>query len=240
MAEEEARGRRAWFCNQAHALIRKNVIYQKRQRCETLTMFLIPLVVIAFLRVMLKVTENSDSNVSSPLNCNYCLLQYGVAGKMLTDTLLDNSSISQGSLPGLVLGSTVKIGNTYLFDRGVDSRVYSIQKYCSSNSTFSVPFLVDSEKTMLELGCVQGLDLWRNSSSEIDDELFRGYFQGNTAGQTNEIAAAYDFQNSGENIFNAIIWYNSSNELSRGLGGPQLIRFPRLVNLASNAYLHLL
>ncbi|KAL9259563.1 ABC transporter A family member 12-like protein [Drosera capensis] len=310
MAEEEARGRRAGFCNQAHALIRKNLIYQKRQRCETLTMFLTPLVVIAFLRVMLKVTESSDSNVSSPLNCNYSLLQYGVdpyhmegceypspqkwppmlriaesddravrtsfmsysdlpdkscrkvgscpvtvlitgsnqtlgqgvAGKMFTDTSLDNFSISQGSLPELVLGSTAEIGVTYLFDRGFESRVYAIQKYCSSSSTFSVPFLVDSEKRMLELGCIQGLDLWRNSSSEIDDELFRGYFQGNTAGQTNEIAAAYDFQNSDENIFNAIIWYNSSDELSPGLGGlqPQLIRFPRLVNLASNAYLHLL
>ncbi|GAB2240646.1 hypothetical protein Droror1_Dr00021164 [Drosera rotundifolia] len=308
MAEEEARGRRAGFCNQAHALIRKNVIYQKRQRCETLTMFLTPLVVIAFLRVMLKVTESSDSNVSSPLNCNYSLLQYGVypydmegceyrspqkwppmlriaesddravrtsfmsysdlpdkscrkagscpvtvlitgsnqtlgqgvAGKMFTDTSLDIFSISQSRLPEHVLGSTADIGVTYLFDRGFESRVYAIQKYCSSNSTFSVPFLVDSEKRMLELGCVQGLDLWRNSSSEIDDELFRGYFEGNTAGQTNEIAAAYDFQNSDENIFNAIIWYNSSDELSPGLGGPQLIRFPRLVNLASNAYLHLL
>ena len=40
-----------------------------------------------------------------------------------------------------------------------------------------------------ELKCVQGLTLWRNSSSEINDELYKGYRKGNPEGKINEIVA---------------------------------------------------
>lgn len=40
-----------------------------------------------------------------------------------------------------------------------------------------------------ELKCVQGLPLWRNSSFEINDELFKGYRQGNAERMINEFTA---------------------------------------------------
>ena len=41
----------------------------------------------------------------------------------------------------------------------------------------------------LEVRCVQGLYLWRNSSSGVNDELYKGYQKGNSEGKINEITA---------------------------------------------------
>ncbi|KAJ0106578.1 hypothetical protein Patl1_17829 [Pistacia atlantica] len=83
--------------------------------------------------------------------------------------------------------------------------------------------------------CLQGLNLWRTSSSEINDEIYKGYLKGNSEEKINEIIAAYDFLNSDLNKFNMSIWYNSTwNSPSR------LVRVPRSVNLVSNAYLRAL
>lgn len=43
----------------------------------------------------------------------------------------------------------------------------------------------------IEVRCVQGLHLWRNSSSEINDELFKGYHKGNSERKINEIVAGW-------------------------------------------------
>lgn len=40
-----------------------------------------------------------------------------------------------------------------------------------------------------ELQCVQGLTLWRDNSSQINDELFRGYREGNSERKENEYIA---------------------------------------------------
>lgn len=44
-------------------------------------------------------------------------------------------------------------------------------------------------KLYSDVRCVQGLHLWRNSSSEINDELYKGYRKGNPERQINEIVA---------------------------------------------------
>ncbi|KAL0440636.1 UNVERIFIED_CONTAM: ABC transporter A family member 7, partial [Sesamum radiatum] len=88
--------------------------------------------------------------------------------------------------------------------------------------------------------CVQGLQLWRNSSTEINDELYKGYRKGNAERKINEIVAAYDFMNSNENLLNVTIWYNSTYKNDTGNQPLALTRVPRSVNLASNAYLQLL
>lgn len=46
----------------------------------------------------------------------------------------------------------------------------------------------------LEVRCVQGLNLWRNGSAEINDELYRGYRKGNSEGKINEIVAGWSNQ----------------------------------------------
>ncbi|THU59095.1 hypothetical protein C4D60_Mb03t21380 [Musa balbisiana] len=85
-----------------------------------------------------------------------------------------------------------------------------------------------------ELQCVQGLTLWRDNSSLINDELFNGYQQGNSEKKIKEFIAAYDFLNSDEKSFNLNIGYNSTYNND---GNGYLVRVPRSVNLASNAYL---
>lgn len=41
----------------------------------------------------------------------------------------------------------------------------------------------------LEIRCVEGSNLWRTSSSEINDEIYRGYMKGNSEEKINEIVA---------------------------------------------------
>ncbi|KAM1080974.1 hypothetical protein EV1_015435 [Malus domestica] len=115
--------------------------------------------------------------------------------------------------------------------------LYSVQSQCSQNSTFSVPINILSIKIQQEVRCVQGLHLWRDSSSEINSELYKGYKKSNSERKINEILSAYDFSNSNGNNFNVSIWYNSTFKNDMGRGAIALMRLPRSVNLASNAYL---
>lgn len=49
--------------------------------------------------------------------------------------------------------------------------------------------MVVSKKKKTDLRCVQGLNLWRNNSKEVNDVIFKGYKKGNPEGKPNEIAA---------------------------------------------------
>ncbi|KAJ0049063.1 hypothetical protein Pint_15240 [Pistacia integerrima] len=113
--------------------------------------------------------------------------------------------------------------------------IYSVQSRCTSNSTISARVQLSSINITQGIRCLQGLNLWRTSSSEINDEIYKGYMKGNSEEKIHEIIAAYDFLNSDLNKFNMSIWYNSTwNSPSR------LVRVPRSVNLVSNAYLRAL
>ncbi|PHT47857.1 ABC transporter A family member 7 [Capsicum baccatum] len=118
--------------------------------------------------------------------------------------------------------------------------VYNLHSQCSPNSTFSVPLDIGSVVVQQDISCLKGLQLWRNSSGEINDELYKGYRKGNSEGKINEIIAAYDFLNSNRNSFNVSIWYNSTYKNDSGSSPIALTRVPRSVNLASNAYLQFL
>ncbi|XP_015070141.1 ABC transporter A family member 7-like [Solanum pennellii] len=121
-----------------------------------------------------------------------------------------------------------------------DLPVYNVQSQCSPNSTFSIPLDIGTTNIRQEISCLKGLHLWRNSSDEINDELYKGYRKGNPEEKINEIIAAYDFLNSDRNSFNVIIWYNSTYKNDTGSQPIALTRVPRSVNLASNAYLQFL
>lgn len=82
------------------------------------------------------------------------------------------------------------------------------------------------------------MQLWRKSSSEINNELYKGYPRGNPERKVNEILAAYDFSNSDDNKFDVTVWYNSS--LTDGYDQSSTLRVGRSLNLASNAYLQFL
>lgn len=162
-----------------------------------------------------------------------------LAGNMITSSFTLNVSDVVDSLATNVSGSASYPQTTNFLDPAFVSGepIYNVQSQCSSNSTFSVSFQQSSIPLQEVVRCVQGLHLWCNNSSEINDELYKGYRKGNLERKINEITAAYDFLNSNGNSFNVNIWYNSTYKNDSGQAAIALTRVPRLVNLASNAYL---
>lgn len=68
-----------------------------------------------------------------------------------------------------------------------------VQIFCSFRRFLNCPYLkLSSEEINMlkpEMRCVQGLNLWRNSSREINHEIFKGYLKGNSDGKISEIVA---------------------------------------------------
>ncbi|XP_010550619.1 PREDICTED: ABC transporter A family member 8 isoform X2 [Tarenaya hassleriana] len=161
-------------------------------------------------------------------------------GQILSDKMYSSSSFQSsditGSLSSYVLGSSSLPAYTNYLDSGVisDSPIYDIQRQCAPNSSFSVLFQDSS------LSFPKGLYLWRNTSSDVNDELYKGYRKGNPEEKINEYTAAFDFQNTDMNNLNVNVWYNTTYKNDTGGRPIVLIRVPRLVNLASNAYLEFL
>ncbi|OAY47650.1 ABC transporter A family member 7 isoform X1 [Manihot esculenta] len=161
-----------------------------------------------------------------------------LAGNIFPSSFTINSSNFLESLANNALGSDTEPKRDSFLDPAFieDSPLYYIQHQCTSNSRFSVSVqsIIDFQK---EAACVQDLRLWRNSSSEINEQLYKGYRKGNSDEKINEILAAYDFLNSNANNFNVSIWYNSTYEDGEVPGQFNFLRVPRSVNLVSNAYL---
>lgn len=165
-----------------------------------------------------------------------------LAGSMIPSSLNWNASNAAESLAINVDGSYSYTQTSNFLDSAFFSGdpILNVRSQCSTNSTIPVSFPVNSVTVLGEVDCVQGLHLWRNSSSVVNDELYKGYRKGNSEKKINEITAAYDFLNSNENSFNVSIWYNATYKNDSGQTPIALVRVPRSVNLASNAYLQFL
>ncbi|KAF2315949.1 hypothetical protein GH714_040744 [Hevea brasiliensis] len=161
-----------------------------------------------------------------------------LAGNMFPSSFTVNSSNYMDSLAYNALGSDTEPKRDNFIDPAFieNSTLYYVQHQCASNSTLSISVqsVIEFQK---EAACVQDLKLWRNSSSEINEQLFKGYRKGNSDEKINEILAAYDFLNSNGNNFNVSIWYNSTYKEGDIQGQFNYLRVPRFVNLVSNAYL---
>ncbi|KAF6159969.1 hypothetical protein GIB67_033053 [Kingdonia uniflora] len=165
-----------------------------------------------------------------------------LVGNLLTSGFSPNSSDVLNTFANILPGSDTDTElNNFLESAFFSNRyMYSVQPRCTTNSTFYVPIKIASITLQQEVRCVQGIQLWRNSSSAVNDEMYKGFRDGNPDRKINEIAAAYDFLNSNENNFNVSIWYNSTYKNDTGSGALGLARAPRSLNAASNAYLQLL
>ncbi|KAI9086550.1 hypothetical protein K1719_031634 [Acacia pycnantha] len=163
-------------------------------------------------------------------------------GNMFKSAFTVNTSDVVGSLARNVLGSASLPQTQNFLDPAFlsDLPIYYLQTQCTQNSSFSVPIQISTNTIQQEITCAQGLHLWRNNPSEVNNELFKGYRKGNPERQINEIVAAYDFLNSSKNSFNVITWYNSTYKNDTGFQQIALARVPRLVNLVSNAFLQFL
>ncbi|KAF3512811.1 hypothetical protein F2Q69_00007872 [Brassica cretica] len=141
-------------------------------------------------------------------------------------------------------GTTSDTGNTNYLDPGIHSNlsIFNIQARCTPNTTLSsFPFQQPlHEFHKAEERCVQGLNLWRNNSMEVNNEIFEGYQKENHEESIKEIVAAYDLLDTNRNNFNVTIWYNSTDKFNIKDRRVKLVQVPRSVNLVSNAYLHFL
>ncbi|KAK2441657.1 Phospholipid-transporting ATPase abca7 [Trifolium repens] len=165
-----------------------------------------------------------------------------LSGNMIPSTFGINNADVMDSLAKNVLGSASETEHTNFLEPAFfsDLPIYYLQRQCGKNSTFSIPIQISTTSRQQELRCAQALRLWRNSSSEVNNELYKGYRKGNTERKINEIVAGYDFLNSNENIFNVSIWYNATYKNDTGFDRISLARIPRSVNLVSDAYLQFL
>ncbi|KAJ6888539.1 ABC transporter A family member 7-like [Populus alba x Populus x berolinensis] len=156
-------------------------------------------------------------------------------GQSLAEMMFAAPSILNSTNSVLGSNSEPKQDN-FLDPAFAEGSLYNIQSLCTSNSTFTVSVPYRSTPFQNVTTCVQSQSLWRNSSSEINDQIYRGYEKGNAERKYNEILGAYDFLNSDATNFNVNVWYNATYKDSSD-GETYLVRLPRAVNLVSNAYL---
>uniref|UniRef100_A0ACD5YPS3 Uncharacterized protein n=1 Tax=Avena sativa TaxID=4498 RepID=A0ACD5YPS3_AVESA len=158
-------------------------------------------------------------------------------------TSVNVSANDISALADFVLATRYYMGNKMFDAPGVST---FLQNTCTPDVTLSYAYIYGDETSTRDVNCTEGLMLWRDTPWLISDELYRGYYQGNS---TNEISAAYDFLSSDQSNFNLVISYNSTNRFDLDDTGitiiqvpgqaPSLLQIPRLTNMASNAYLHL-
>ncbi|XP_056170526.1 ABC transporter A family member 7-like isoform X5 [Syzygium oleosum] len=165
-----------------------------------------------------------------------------LVGNMVPNSSTLNSSDVLGSLAQNVLGTASGLNwHNYLEPAFFsDHLVYAVQQQCTGNSSLTVAIQESSIPFQLDVSCAQGLHVWRNNTSAVNDELYKGYQKGNREGQINEIVAGYDFLNTNSNNFNVSIWYNSTYKNEAGNKPMLLVRVARSVNLASSAYVQFL
>nr|GEZ63834.1 ABC transporter A family member 7-like isoform X1 [Tanacetum cinerariifolium] len=153
----------------------------------------------------------------------------------------ENQSLGENGLAGFALGSATSTAISGFLEPALylQGPVYYVQSRCGANFTNSISVSIAALHVEKEIKCVQGLNVWRNSSSDINKELYSGYRKGNTEKKINEIPVAYDFLNSNINNYNVTVWYNSTYRKDRANLPPRLVRVPRSINLVSNAFLQL-
>ncbi|KAB5524857.1 hypothetical protein DKX38_022606 [Salix brachista] len=190
-------------------------------------------------------TDLPDESCRQTGNCPVTILITG-ANQTLGQSLAASmfSPPSPLNSTNSVLGSdSLTKQDSFLDPAFVEGSLYNIQSQCTSNSTVNVSVSLNASKSssfnfVNETVCVPSLNLWRNSSSEINDQIYRGYEKGNAERQYNEILGAYDFLNSNANNFNVNVWYNATNKDTVD-GQYYLVRLPGAINLVSNAHLML-
>ncbi|XP_055830380.1 ABC transporter A family member 7-like [Solanum dulcamara] len=156
-----------------------------------------------------------------------------VAGKMFIDSPEPNSKTDFRTIADGIFGTDQSDYTTDI------SELFHVRPQCSAAIPSS--FRNSIATTAFDVICVEGLNLWRNSSAEINDELFKGFREGNTEGKLNEVLAAYDFLDTNGENFNVNIQFNSSSKyIHLRDDEPQLLRIQRAENMVTNAYLQFL
>ncbi|CAI5987496.1 unnamed protein product [Closterium sp. NIES-65] len=149
--------------------------------------------------------------------------------------------------PGVTPGTATYPGWSLLLEEAVspvgwqaNSSLLLLLPQCRGNMRgFTVnATLADAITLPVRVECVDVDTVWRDTQTDIDSEVYAGHYQANPEQATNAYTAAFDFQDTGPTRYNPVIQYNSSyNNASIGGTPATLLRFARLLNLASNAFI---
>ncbi|KAL9243222.1 hypothetical protein vseg_017135 [Gypsophila vaccaria] len=262
---------KANYLAQSNALLRKNLVYQRRNKCQNCCLFVTPVFILIILVVLQTYIEHQlrdktkpppipeppalpvelllssvgfdavrSHNISSPdlldvscknsSACHATFLATGANQSFGLGLVRDlfptvSSKDSSDLLAQAVLGS-YSVGIQRSSDTDTDTYTdtdldFYLQTSCNKSSSISN----DSE-----FNCMQGLTLWRNSSVEINDEIFKSKTAHISVGARSEFTGAFDFLNSDGRNFNVTLLYDDHDYTS-----PTWIL--RLANMVTNAYL---
>ncbi|XP_024318399.1 ABC transporter A family member 7 isoform X1 [Brachypodium distachyon] len=152
-----------------------------------------------------------------------------------------NSSDYLEQLSKTVAGTSTLPAHVLFVEPGLvpNETLYMIQPKCSWRP-HNVSGVSDGMPLDLGVHCVQGLPLWCDNSSVINRHLLKGYKGANKRRRSNEFLAGYDFLDTSKGRFNVYISYNSTFSRDNGHHAMTVLRVPRLVNMASKAYLKIL
>ncbi|XP_057516111.1 ABC transporter A family member 12-like isoform X1 [Amaranthus tricolor] len=246
------------YLAQSNALLRKNLTYQKRNKCQNCCLFVFPVVILGLLTIMnnyLQHLQEAKQNLLPPIlnppemppaiqipidqdlpnpNCRinsscsasflFTAYNQSFAQGVVDDMFPTPTSVNSSDLlTHLVLGTPSMSDNKNVSHE--ESRLYYLQQKCYKNSSIFVP---------IELDCMEGLTLWRNSTSKIHDELIIGDSRTNN-NEEKEFAGAFDLQNSDNQNFNVIVWYKTVKDEQ---SSPQMqADVISLLNMVSIAFL---
>ncbi|KAL1210262.1 ABC transporter A family member 6 [Cardamine amara subsp. amara] len=166
-----------------------------------------------------------------------------LSGNLLSTSFTVNSSdLFLRNLAYNVLGTKSETDYTNYRDPGLysDLPIFNIQPQCTSASKISFSLRQSPLQFQKEVRCVEGLNLWRNNSIEVNNEIFKGYHKENHKEIINEVAAAYDLLDTDKNNFNITIWYYTTYKGDLQDWRVKYVRVLRSVNMVSNAYLQFL
>ncbi|KAF7133560.1 hypothetical protein RHSIM_Rhsim09G0027600 [Rhododendron simsii] len=240
----------ASFWTQTDALFRKNLVLQKRRKKETCQLLLFPAILctlLYLLKFFLSRGAKLDnafppgyvcSDVEQVHNFTKCLIPWPHEFPPLLqipesrDRAVRTAFLPSEDLPDGSCKQTSSCPVTVLVTGSNKSLVLDLAgRFFPRSSILNTSDILNGFADG-----VFGFRLWRSSSSEINDQIFKGDRDGNSERLTNEIIAAYDLLNSNDKKFNTSVWYKSVMK-EGDQGKNSMMRVARSVNLVSNAYL---
>nr|CAB3482864.1 unnamed protein product [Digitaria exilis] len=231
----------ASFLTQANALLRKNLCFQKRNLKTNIGITIFPVLLCVILVVLQGVI---DSELDKPkYRCGCACVDPGPtavgAACRRTECGIQYSTLDQvGSCP-------IPSPTPW------PALVQLPQPESRAVMTAGQPFDGLPDPTCRDTGTCPGTVLFTGNNRSLAESILfygvpfnvMGYRQqagGTGGGKTNEFVAGYDFLNTNRNGLEINIWYNSTYNNNTGFGSIALLRVPRLVNTASNAYIKFL
>ncbi|KAG2642996.1 hypothetical protein PVAP13_2KG293500 [Panicum virgatum] len=252
----------ASFATQANALLRKNLCVQKRNLKTNIGITFFPILICVLLIVLQNVINNELDKPKYKCGC-VCLetsvdgrcarKECGIQYSTLDQDKAVAEAISRGLFPALSpsLNATDFLDILSMFVAGSDTQpwyiqllepaffsghtLYLIQPECLPFMSQTISYNTGGILFQLNIQCVEGVPLWRESASIINHEFLKGYRQ--RGGELNEFIAGYDFLGTTQYGLGVNVWYNSTYNDNTAYSFIATLRVPRLVNAVSNAYL---